>query len=217
MQLASPFGQRSGESSIAIASDLADLSQLFEPERNVAVHRRQFVDELKPEIARVLAEPTFRLLTSVEPTATGLAQLAAELPAYPAIARELHFLCELLAELAGAESIGLRLARLESAMCPRFHVDHVLVRLVQTWSGVGTQYLDELDVDRAWLGHASAGAADEVTGLLRKGATIHTANAAELVLLKGESWPGNQGRGAVHRSPKASPAEPRLVLTLDPL
>ncbi len=206
-----------GESSVARALELADLSALFEPSRNVAVHPRPFTAELEREIEVALAEPGFRLLDAVEPSAAGLAQLSAKLPAYPSLAGELHFLCELLAELTGAELVGLRLARVESAMCPRFHVDHVLVRLVRTLAGVGTQFLDERDVDRSWLGHAAAGAPDEATGLLREGAAVLTSDPGELVLLKGELWPGNEGRGAVHRSPKASKAEPRLVLTLDPL
>jgi hypothetical protein len=38
------------------------------------------------------------------------------------------------------------------------------------------------------------------------------------VLLKGDAWPGNEGRGAVHRSPavRGNDAK-RVLLAIDPL
>lgn len=77
--------------------------------------------------------------------------------------------------------------------------------------------LAEQDVDRSWLGHAAKGRADELSGLMRPGAQIVRAAAGDVVLLKGDSWPGNAGRGAIHRSPAQSANEARLVLTLDAL
>ncbi|MET0403973.1 MAG: DUF1826 domain-containing protein [Cystobacter sp.] len=65
------------------------------------------------------------------------------------------------------------------------------------------------------LGHASRKAED--SELLLPGGSVRAASTGDLVLLKGEAWPDNQGRGAVHRSPTASTDTPRLVLTLDPL
>jgi len=38
--------------------------------------------------------------------------------------------------------------------------------------------------------------------------------ACDVGLFKGDVWPGNEGGGAVHRSPAAAP---RLLLTIDPL
>jgi len=36
---------------------------------------------------------------------------------------------------------GTRITTLDRAMCPRFHVDRVPVRLIVTWGGPGTQWL----------------------------------------------------------------------------
>jgi hypothetical protein len=121
-----------------------------------------------------------------------------------------------IADLAEAEMIGVRLARHDAAMCPRFHVDRVLVRLCTTYCGSGTEYLADADADRGRLGFA-AGQPDETAGLLREGATIARASTGAVVVLKGEAWPGNAGRGAIHRSPATSGDAPRLVLTLDAL
>ena len=129
----------------------------------------------------------------------------------------LRDLAALYAALLGAERLGLRLSTLERAMCPRFHVDRVGVRLVYTVLGPGTEWLDSEVVDRRHLGHLAAGQPDECSGLIRPGGRVRRARAGDLCLLKGEAWPGNTGRGAVHRSPTPTPGERRVVVTLDTL
>ncbi len=152
-------------------------------------------------------------MAAVAPNSRGRATLAQLVPGYPRLVDDLHFWVEVLSELTGCERCGLRLTRLESAMCPRLHVDRVSVRLVTTFVGAATEYVDHHDVDRRWLGHAD----DERRGLLRPAARVQRAAEGDVLLLKGEGWPDNVGRGAVHRSPRADPHTPRLLLTLDPL
>jgi len=204
-------------SSIRAVEDIADIALLFEDAVNVIVLRRPENASLITEARGALEHPGFRVMLPVLPSATGLANLMERMPHMPCLAHEVHFWTEVLAELTGCELVGVRLARVESAMCPRFHVDKVTVRLVGTFAGDGTEYIATEDVDRRFLGHAARGASDESSGLLRNGAQVHRANCGDVVLLKGEAWPDNAGRGAVHRSPAASAAEPRLVMTLDPL
>jgi hypothetical protein len=102
-------------------------------------------------------------------------------------------------------------------MCPRFHVDRVLVRLCTTYCGADTEYLANADADRRRLGFAAGGRPDETSGLLRDGAKIARAATGAIVVLKGEAWPGNAARGAIHRSPATASDAQRLVLTLDAL
>lgn len=204
------------ESSTRSVESVADLCALFEDGVNVVALSRHVDPVLLEQAQHALAEPTFRLLTSVTPS-EGSGALRAQLGGLSRLAEEVHFWTDVVTELTGCEVVGVRLARVEAAMCPRFHVDKVTVRLVSTFIGGGTEYLDARDVDRRWLGHAAHGANDEVSGLLRPGARVRRAQAGEVVLLKGEAWPENQGRGAVHRSPSASATSPRLVMTLDPL
>lgn len=204
------------ESSARAVEDVAGLSALFEDAVNVVVLSRRLDSVIISELQVALAQPSFRVLTSVTPS-DGPGALMAQMTELPRLAEEVHFWTEVLAELTGCELVGVRLARLEAAMCPRFHVDKVTVRVVSTFAGHGTEYLAEEDVDRRWLGHAARGVNDEASGLMRPGARIRRAEASDVVLLKGEAWPKNAGRGAVHRSPMASAASPRLVMTLDPL
>ncbi len=209
-------GRAPSAGSARTVHEVAALSALFEDAVNVVVLSRLIAPAVTAEAQLALAEPSFRVLTSVTREG-GRGALMAQMPALPRLASEVYFWTEVLAELTGCELVGVRLARLEAAMCPRFHVDRVTVRVVGTLVGEGTEYLAEEDVNRLFLGHSARGVNDEASGLMRPGARVQRAQVGDVVLLKGEAWPRNTGGGAVHRSPSASAASPRLVMTLDPL
>ena len=90
-------------------------------------------------------------------------------------------------------------------MCPRFHVDHVPVRLITTYAGIGSQWLREGVMDRRQLSQADAEPSERIE-------QIH---CGEVALLKGSKWHGNEGHGLIHRSPALKADERRLILTLD--
>jgi hypothetical protein len=112
----------------------------------------------------------------------------------------------LFADLFEAERLGVRLTLSDKPMCPRFHVDDVVCRLVVTLVGRGSEFLGEPDVRRKLLGAKES-------PVEREGATIHHLAPLEVGLFKGEAWPDNKGRGIVHRSPAGS--DRRLVMTVD--
>lgn len=101
--------------------------------------------------------------------------------------------------------VGLRMAVLNTAMCPKFHVDRVPSRLICTYAGVGTQWYPNEQVQRF-----ENGTLKPLPNALP--CSLHTGDVA---LLKGELWDGNEGRGLIHRSPNADNDARRLVMTLD--
>ncbi|UHD18496.1 DUF1826 domain-containing protein [Thiocapsa bogorovii] len=107
----------------------------------------------------------------------------------------------------GCQAIGLRIERLERAMCPRWHVDRTGIRLLCTWRGPGTEWLDDPRIDpRGLLGSAADAPA---TGQARP---------FDILLLKGSAWQGNAAGGAIHRSPQVAPgSDPRILVALDAL
>ncbi len=138
-------------------------------------------------------------------------------PGRDAWLKDVRLLVDVYGDLLGFSAVGLRVTTLPRPMCPRFHVDRVGVRLVCTYAGTGTQWLDSGDVDRSKLGPAAGSVPDEASGLVLAPERVHTMPAFAVGLFKGEGWPGNHGNGAVHRSPPMQPGEMRLVLTLDGL
>lgn len=141
------------------------------------------------------------------PLIQGLASRFHDLEGYEGFIADVRWLVSAYACLLGAKRIGLRLRALDKAMCPRFHVDHVPVRLITTYAGPGSQWLKEGMIERRLLGQLTA----EPT----KKSQIEHINVGEVALLKGEKWQGNEGFGLVHRSPAVAQGERRLILTLD--
>lgn len=142
-----------------------------------------------------------------EPNLHGLASGFSDLEGYEGFIADVSWLVSAFAFLLGAQRIGLRLRVLDTAMCPRFHVDHVPVRLITTYAGVGSQWLKEGAMDRRQLGKPDAEPQDE--------SLIQQITSGEVALLKGEKWHGNEGFGLIHRSPQPAPGQRRLILTLD--
>lgn len=134
------------------------------------------------------------------------------------LTQELLRLLRLYAALADCRWVGLRLCVTDTVPCRRFHVDRVGLRLICTWQGRGTQWLEHQDVNRRWLGHGTPrDVPDECSGLIRRGAQIHELRTFDIGVFKGEAWPGNEARGAVHRSPAVNNGQRRVMLTLDAL
>lgn len=140
-----------------------------------------------------------------------------DMPGRAALMQDIGELIELFTTLADCRHVGLRLSITKEQTCPRFHVDHVDLRLVCTWHGPATQWLEHQSVDRALLGMGAKGQPDETSGAIRAGAQIHQLNTFDVALLKGERYPGNAGRGAVHRSPPVPTGALRVMLSLDTL
>jgi hypothetical protein len=203
-------------SSIRI-DDLSDLPALFSRDLNLAVLERDPDAPVFGYAQTLTGRGGELFMATVEPGAGALDGLEAALPAADGRAlfvADVARWAEVLADLTGAPRVGVRLVSLTAPMCPRFHVDNVTVRLVTTYVGPGTEWLDDADVDRRWLARGP----DETSGLLRDGATVQSCRPFDLAFMKGEAWPTHHARGVVHRSPAGcDEARPRLVLTLDPL
>lgn len=200
----------------AIADDPLGLTRIFDPEIELAQWRRP----ADPVIADWLAAHANDLGSGLRQTlGPGQQPDPGHLPAGAgrnALAADIALLADMLAELLDAASIGYRLEVVGKAMCPRLHVDHVGIRLLCTYRGPGTEWVEEAAVDRRFLGAASGGQPDETSGLLLPGHRIETIPPFAVALLKGSLWQGNGGRGIVHRSPAVAADEaPRVLLAMD--
>jgi len=117
-------------------------------------------------------------------------------------------------------NVGLRINTLEQSMCPRFHVDHVPVRLITTYGGAGTEWLPDAYADRTKLGpHIKRTNNSECDVMIQEN-KIQQLNAGDVALMKGEKWDGNEGRGLIHRSPHSASTSTktnvrRLLITCD--
>lgn len=196
----------------------ADLVDLFLPDVEMCVLARSPEAAIAGYLDRAAALGRLGSGTRFTVRAGERVRLLAlpELPGRDALEEDVRFAAELLADLVGCDALGIRIEVTDRASCPRLHVDRVAVRLLCTYRGDGTQWLDHGDADRAHLG--GRGADDAHSGLLREGATLHSVPPFALALLKGSAWPGHESRGVIHRSPGvAAESGPRVLLAIDPL
>jgi hypothetical protein len=127
---------------------------------------------------------------------------------------ELSALIELFSTLTDSRTVGLRMTATDRATCPRFHSDQVGLRLLCSWLGEGTEWLAEEDVIREPAERPDM-STRFAAGPVRPGAVVRQMRPFAVGVFKGDLWPENQGRGAMHRSPQ--PIGQRVFVSLDEL
>lgn len=93
--------------------------------------------------------------------------------------------------------------------CRFFHSDNVELRLLCSYCGPGTLWLPEYRIRREKLGRGDnrlVVVGDEPP---------HQLPTEAIGIFKGDHFPGNHGKGAVHRSPPLEGQNPRLLLRVD--
>jgi hypothetical protein len=191
------------------------FTEVLREQVNLAVWQRKLPASISDFCTQLLAtgEPLAYAqvleLASVEQpiTLAGLLDGYRTLPGQAEFVADVSWLVSAFAYLLGAKRIGVRVRILDQAMCPRFHVDHVPLRLITSYAGVGSQWLREGVMARQRLGDPAAEPVD--IGLIERCAAGH------VLLAKGEKWAGNEGGGLIHRSPPVPDGARRLLLTLD--
>lgn len=184
------------------------------------------IDRLpQPELAAYLRGRQFSGCQPIDvtmPATTGTEAVecllaAAGYPRHPgrfALAADITALMGLLQSLPQTGSVRMRLERITTDACRLFHTDTLPVRLVCTYRGAGTEWLDDAACDRSGLGKG------DNARICRDPAAIHRIPEGWAGLMKGNLWPGpstGSPGGLVHRSPPQAAGDWRLFLSLDAL
>lgn len=200
-------------------NDLLVLADIYRDDINMALWQGPTLDQAITDYPQSLENmPGIPKITAVLPTQDCTDQLRDCFPehvARPALVAWLAHCIDMFGCLFEQERVGVRLRCLNSAMCPRFHIDNIPVRLVHTLVGPGTEWLTEDNLDRTRLGRGNGGLSDEHSGVVFEPRNFQRLKAGDIALLKGSGWVGNEHAGLVHRSPAVASGAGRWVLTLD--
>ena len=199
-------------------NNLDTLGDIYQEDTNMVIWKRE-LDNVIQKAANVIIDtnPSLEISRVVSPddtyaeirNALGFSENAS------IISKDVSNLVDMFCTLFDLKQVGLRLAVLDRAMCPRFHVDRVPCRLLTTYLGVATEWLPHHNADRSRLGIGNQGKPDEESGIMNSDKDIKYLNQGDVALLKGEAWEGNEGAGLIHRSPKLNSNSQRLLLTID--
>ncbi|RDE23081.1 DUF1826 domain-containing protein [Motiliproteus coralliicola] len=202
----------------AIGDSIEILTKIYDDPINLVVLQRPLESQVQHYCRQLIAaKPNFSMRAVFRPETSqqSLAESFPELEGKSAFIKDLALLMELYSCLFDLEEVGLRIQLLDRAMCPRFHTDKLGCRLVTTYLGPGTEWLHNNVLDRSKLGAGNQGLSDDKSGLYSADAEIEQVAEGDIVLLKGDGWIGNEGHGAVHRSPAVSQGDKRIVVTMD--
>jgi len=210
--------ERTELSSIENVASPAELTRIFDQHVQIVCWRRAADPGVAARISQELVERSIGAgFRSIFQVGAELAQnLRQAMHGQVDLARDVAFLADLYADLLGSRAVGVRLEVLRSTMCPAFHADRTGIRLLCTYCGPGTEWIDDCTIDRTKLGAGSAGLADRHSGLFGPTTVVQAAAPFEVLLLKGSLWQGNESRGAMHRSPAVSADHAaRILLAID--
>jgi len=194
------------------------LGDIYDTDTNIAVWKRSLSDELVSSVDHFINTTIMKkktLAVTAENTHEELVKAFGEGRISKVFSDDVAQLVDMFCCLFDLQRAGLRLTVMDSAICPRFHVDKIPCRLVSTYHGIATQWLPNHLIDRSKLGPGSLGKKDEESGLIQNLNDIQSLNLGDVALIKGERWEGNEGAGLVHRSPPIEVGVQRLLLTLD--
>lgn len=213
---------RRPETVTVVSRHFTDLTRIYDDSVNLCLIERPLPDTIEQFVQTALqAKTSLEISQAINPRRYDFGNLwpqAADLPGYGAWTDDVAWLTAAYCDLFELREAGLRVRTLDNAMCPRFHVDRVPVRMICSYGGIGTEWLPEYAVDRGKLGMGACGLPDAESGLILDPTAIRQMPAYAVGLMKGEHWEGNEGRGLIHRSPTPTAVQPRrLLLTLDML
>jgi hypothetical protein len=214
--------------SYAADSDPMVLGRIFDEEISVALWCR----ENQQTVASYFDNVFQRLgmgLRGIFSLGSLKAELEASLPDAKGRAEaidDIFLLSDMLTTLFNCDSVGLRLAPLDAAMCPKLHADNIPVRLVSTYLGEGTQWLPQERLVSAnalqpnasnTLGTHKHKLATSLGNVNYRESDIMQMSSFDVGLLKGKAWPEQEESAALHRSCPVSQGAKRVLLTLDPM
>lgn len=198
-----------------------ETARILRPDLNVCVWRRGLAPTLDAWLHRLVRDLVHDVVINASFDHGSILSLFSGLPVGEesrAWTADVTRLAALFSRLTGSASFQASLATVQTNKCRKFHTDYKALRLVCTYAGPGTEWVDDRDVDRDALGHEESCFDTANARIVPHARNIERARPGDVVLLKGELFPGNAGRGAVHRSPPIeSTGERRIVLTLDTL
>jgi hypothetical protein len=193
------------------------FATLRRPDVTLAVWRRNPPPELQPALHRWAAgssstydEEFGASGFDLSPALAGVDD--AGLRAF--LAHDMWQLVARLIQVTRAPRFRVVFGTVRGDQCRKFHTDMLKFRLITTYLGPGTEWLEESNVDRAALNDPPACPVAANAAIVRDSAAIQRARSGDVLIMKGAGAAGLR-RAVVHRSPPIEgTGVVRLVLAL---
>jgi len=177
---------------------------------NIAIHERE-TRALDNEIQHLLTQKIELRVTGTIPTILIDIQNCKALNTCPLMSNDIKNLLHTFQKATKAGSFRLLLATINTNMCRKFHTDINDLRMICTYSGPGTLWLTEENIN-----HKALDALGNNDDIVIEEREIQQAKTGAVVILKGAIYPHEETEAIVHRSPTIEESgESRLLLRID--
>lgn len=211
--------QHQHTSTFQLRQDPTVLSEIFDPHTSVAAWQRTPSNAIEHYFASQSErfKIGIREIYSIESLAHNLNHRLPEGSGKQATIDEIFMLADMLTCLFDSNQVGMRLVTLSSAMCPKFHVDNIPVRLVCTYLGHGTEWLPNESLHNLQYPADTVRLPEQLVAFAQQSGDVQQLKAFDVGLLKGSAWSNSIDNAAIHRSCEANADNERVLLTLDPM
>lgn len=191
-------------------NEMEVLHRIHQRETNIAICNRS-VNQLSEEINLLIAEKVELRLSGNIRTIKALLQNAIDVKKYPLIIQDIELLLHTFEEVTKSTSFQMLLATINTNMCRKFHTDINELRMLCTYSGPGTLWLTDENINRTALnsiGNKQSIVIDENQ--------VRQVETGAVAILKGAIYPQSNSKAVVHRSPTIEESgSTRLLLRID--
>lgn len=194
----------------AVGNYPTSLQQIHQNDINIAIYNRG-IEFLSSEISLLLDKQIeLRASGTVEDI---LSVIKKELGSLHTnlLLKDIEHQLSTFTQITKAKSFRLLLATVNTDMCRKFHTDNNDLRLLCTYSGPGTLWLTEDNIN-----HKAMDSDLENETIVLDESRIQQANTGSVIILKGALYPLEGIKAAVHRSPTIEESgQKRLLLRID--
>lgn len=186
------------------------LENIHKNNVNIAIYNRD-ISTLKKEVSNLLKQDiTLKLSGDINAILSEITKVL-ELDEYQLLIQDIEHLLLLFKEISNVNSFRLLLATINTNMCRRFHSDNNDLRMLCTYSGPGTLWLTEDNINQKALN-----ALEGNKSIVIDENKIQQAKTGSVVILKGAIYSKETTEAVVHRSPTIEETgEKRLLLRID--
>lgn len=186
------------------------LENVHNKDVNIAIWERS-TNDLAAEISALLKQNIELRASGTLDTVLNDITVALNAKHYPRVLADVKKLLKQFSKITKAEEYRLLLTTVNTNMCRRFHTDINDLRLLCTYSGPGTLWLTEDNIDRKALDSS-----DDNDCIVIDENKVQRVKTGSVALLKGALFPQEGTRAIVHRSPTIEESgETRLLLRID--
>ena len=192
----------------AFVDDLASLDAIVEPALNLCIWRREPQPDYAAWLDALCASTHLDLEHRLDAARPDASALTRDLPAArwrEVLQRDIEALALAFSQWTGGGAALVHLGTVHTDKCRRYHADFNRLRLLCTYSGLGTEWVMEHGIDR-----------QGAVAVVRDPGAVRALHRFDVGVLKGNAWPGDEGRGCIHRSPPIEGSHGRrLLLKID--